>query len=75
MGGISDEFKFHLVNWWNASIPHCLTWCIWRERNARNFDGCEKSVLDLKLLFLKSLFEWMNASGLLSFVNMFEIFS
>ena len=22
------------------SIPHCLMWCIWQERNARTFHGC-----------------------------------
>lgn len=37
------------------------------ERNAWNFEGCKKSVHDLKLLFLNTLFEWINASGLFSF--------
>ena len=25
-------------------LPHCLMWCIWRERNARCFEGCECSL-------------------------------
>ncbi len=29
----------------------------------RTFEGFEKSVSDLKLLFLKTLLEWINASG------------
>ena len=32
-----------------------------------------KSMHDLKFLHLKSLFEWMNASSLFSFDNIFEI--
>ena len=31
------------------------------------FEGCERSVHDLMFLFLKSLFEWINASRLFSF--------
>ena len=58
---------------WNA-IPHCLVWCLWCERNARTFEGSEKSIVDLKLSFLQSLFEWMTVSGLFSFANLFEMF-
>ena len=25
---------------WKA-ILHCMMWCVWRERNARTFEGCE----------------------------------
>ena len=39
---------------WRA-IPHCLMWCLWRERNARTFEGCEQSVVELKLQFYRSL--------------------
>ena len=50
-------------------ILHCVMCCTWRERNARTFEGCEIFFVDLKLLFLKSLFEWVTAFGLLSFVK------
>jgi hypothetical protein len=43
-------------------IPHCLMWCLWRERNSRSFEGIEKNVADLKLLVLRTLFEWVSAS-------------
>ena len=43
-------------------IPHCLMWCLWRERNNRSFEGIEKNVADLKLLVLRTLFEWVSAS-------------
>uniref|UniRef100_A0A2N9IE81 Reverse transcriptase zinc-binding domain-containing protein n=1 Tax=Fagus sylvatica TaxID=28930 RepID=A0A2N9IE81_FAGSY len=33
-------------------IPHCLMWVIWRERNARSFEDSEKSIQDLKQVFL-----------------------
>jgi len=36
--------------------PLCLMWCIWRERFARNFKDCERSVLELKAILLKSLY-------------------
>ena len=39
----------NVVIW--SVIPYCLMWGIWQERNAKNLEGCEKSVHDLKLLF------------------------
>ncbi len=54
--------QHHSIDIWKV-IPHCLMWCIWRERNAMIFEWCESSVLDLKLLLLISLFEWMTALG------------
>jgi hypothetical protein len=54
-------------------IPHCLMQCLWCERNARTFKGCEKVVPDIKLSFLQSLFECMTAFGSFSFTNMFEM--
>ena len=32
-------------------VPHCLFWCIWHERNARSFEGCEHSMLEIKYFF------------------------
>ena len=62
-------------NWvlWNA-IPHCVLWCIWRERNDRTFEGCERNILDLKILLLRTLFDWMTATSLFSFSNFLEFF-
>lgn len=54
--------QHHSIDIWKV-ILHCLMWCIWRERNAMIFEWCESSVLDLKLLLLISLFEWMTALG------------
>lgn len=39
---------------WKA-VPLCLMWCLWREQNARCFEGQEYSVAKLKYLFLQSL--------------------
>ena len=33
-------------------VPLCLMWCLWKERNSRCFEDIERSMLDLKLLFL-----------------------
>jgi hypothetical protein len=56
---------------WN-SIPHCLFWCIWWERNSRTFEGKERNLLDLKWLILYTLMERSNASGLTSFSSIFD---
>jgi hypothetical protein len=58
---------------WKA-IPHCLMWCLWRERNARTFEDCERNVLELKLVFFRTLFDWMTTTGLLSFLSFLEFF-
>ena len=47
-------------------VPHCVMWCLWRERNARHFEDCERSVVDLKLLFFQTLYEWVYSLGLFS---------
>ena len=54
----------HNVIW--KCIPHCLMWCLWQERNSRQFEGCERSPTDLKNIVLNTLFEWVLASGCLS---------
>jgi hypothetical protein len=36
-----------------------LMWCILRERNAKNFKNCEKSVVELRVIMFKSLSTWM----------------
>ena len=56
---------------WKA-IPYCLMWCIWRERNAKNLDRCERSTLDWKTHFLRTLFQWLSALGKFSFSNLME---
>ena len=48
-------------------IPHCLMWCLWRERNSSIFEDGDRSILDLRLQFLRTLFDWMSASRLFSF--------
>ena len=51
---------------WKA-IPHCLMWCLWRKRNLRSFEDLEMSFPALKLLFFRTLIEWLNATGCYSF--------
>ena len=41
-------------------VPHCLMWCIWKERNSRCFEDNERSVPDLKLLFFRTLLDWFS---------------
>jgi hypothetical protein len=53
-------------------IPLCLMWCIWRERNIRNFKDCEKTVIDLKAFMFKSLYDWMAGHKFFCFSNSLE---
>ena len=52
------KFKRHCnIDFWRL-VPHCLMWCIWSERNARCFVGCERSLLEIKSFFLHTLLVW-----------------
>lgn len=62
------------VAWW--IVPHCVIWCIWRERNARHFEVSKRTILELKLFFLQNLYEWVEALGLFPihfFVELIDI--
>ena len=48
--------RHHHIDVWRL-VPHYLMWCIWRERNARSFEGYERSLLEIKSFFLHILFE------------------
>lgn len=38
-----------------------VPWCVWRERNDRVFDDTKSSVIKLKWLCVKTLFDWAHA--------------
>jgi hypothetical protein len=61
----------HSVIW--KAIPHCIMWCLWQERNARTFEDCELSVVELKLHLYSSLLDWMSATGLFRFSNVLDL--
>ena len=54
----SCNFRRHrnIVVW--RIVPHCLMWCIWRERNSRSFEDREQSILEFKSFFFATLLEW-----------------
>ena len=54
------------------AIPHCLMWCIWHERYAQVFEGCEQTILEGKLQFFRTLMEWIMATGAYPFYNVLE---
>ncbi len=54
-------------------IPLCLFWCIWRERNCRNFEGEEKNLMELKGMVLCTLMDWSNATGVGSFFSVLDL--
>jgi hypothetical protein len=52
-------------------VPLCLMWSIWRERNARCFEDCEKTREELNNL-VKSHFSWTWAHNISQFSNLSE---
>ena len=56
-------------------MPHCIMRCLWQEQNARCFEGCELSILEIKSLFfyicshisLTSLIDHCDLRSLLNF--------
>ena len=62
---------------WRA-VPHCLLWSLWRERNGRSFENCERSYVEIKFFFLHTLFDWVDGWGIhscLSFLDFLELCS
>ena len=68
-GCYGDHCK--LVVW--RMVPHCVMWCLWRERNDQHFEDCERSVSALKLLFFQTLYEWVFAVGIFSINSMMDL--
>ena len=52
-------------------VLHCLFWCLWQEWNARYFEDCERSILDIKSFFFRTLLNW---SVILPFYTCFSLF-
>ena len=52
------KFSQHQIIAIRRLVPHCLMWCIWREQNARCFESCEQSILQLKVVFFFTLLKW-----------------
>ena len=61
----------NMVIW--RMVPHCVIWCLWRERNACLFEDCESSVVDIKLLFFQTLYAWVNVVGVFSINSITEL--
>ena len=62
----TDLDQHRLNGIWKA-VPHCLMWCSWRVRNLRTFEVREMDIDELKMLYIRSLFEGMQATRLFSF--------
>lgn len=43
------------------------------ERNTKSFDECERTMIELKAFFTKTLLEWMSASGMFSFASLVDL--
>jgi len=55
-------------------------WNIWRKQNSGTFEGEESSIIELKHIFILSLFDWMTAlcglaiPSLLDFLDLCRFF-
>ena len=54
-------------------VPHCVLWCVWRERNARHFEDTATSIPELKSRFFQLLFEWVKGLGIFSISSLVEL--
>ena len=61
LGCWQGNFGCHRNGYIWSFIPHCLLWCLWRERNSRCFEDIGRSILDIKLLFFRTLRDWLFA--------------
>jgi hypothetical protein len=61
-----------LEAWRVASL--CLMWCIWREWNAKSFEDCERSVIELKAIMFKPLYAWLMLNNTPHFSTFFRNF-
>ena len=53
------RFGLHRNGYIWSIVPHCLMWCLWRERNSSYFEDIERSISDLKLFFFRTLLDWL----------------
>jgi hypothetical protein len=69
-----------LTCWWTSCcsarvrklwemMPLYIFWCIWWERNSRSFEGEERNLMELKGMVLRTLMDWANATGVVSFFS------
>ncbi len=54
-------------------IPHCVIWCLWRERNTCHFEDHERTILELKLFFFWTLYDWVLGLDIFTFHSLVEL--
>ena len=72
------KFRRHCNIFFWRLVPHCLMWCIWRESNARCFEGCERSLLEIKSFFLHTILFWsvaLSHFSCFSLPNLLDLYS
>ena len=67
----------HFRHHWNGHLwmaaPHCLMWRIRRERNNWSFKDTKRTMLDLKLIFFRTLLDWMPVLHRLSLCSVINL--
>ena len=72
LGCWQGNFGRHRNGYIWSIVPHCLMWCLWRERNSRYFEDIERSIPDLKPFFFKTLLDWLFALQKQSFPSFID---
>jgi hypothetical protein len=39
-------------------VRSCLLWCLWKERNSRSYEDCDRTLEEIKSLFFNTLYLW-----------------
>ena len=66
-------FGCHHNGYIRIIVPHCLMWCIWKERNSRCCEDSERSMPDLKLFFFRTLLDWLSMWRNQSFSSILDL--
>jgi hypothetical protein len=52
--------RHHSIEVWKIILSY-LMWCIWKERNDQSFEYCERTMVELKAFFFKTLYHYLVA--------------
>ena len=72
LGCWQGSFGRHRNGYIWSIIPHCLMWCLWREKNCRCFEDYENSIPEFKLLLFRTLRDWLFALQSQSFPSFID---
>lgn len=70
---VKDLDDFHNIIW--QVLPSVICWGLWKERNARIFEGRVRNQMELRLYIYKLLFDWVSIRADFHEVEWFSFWS